>query len=403
MPRSLLLPHVSRSDRPLSNALLTKGFRPFFLLAALFAVGVIPLWLLILRGSVGAPSYLEPTTFHAHEMLQGYTVAVLAGFLLTAVGNWTQRETATGVSLLGLTLLWLAGRAALFASGALPRFATAAVDLSFLPALIVTLARPLFAAGNRRNYVMLGVLAALWAANAAVHLEALGYLPYGSGRRANFAALDTVVLVMSIMAARIFPMFTKNATGVPSIHSSPRLDRATVLAILLATVLDLVVPDGPAAGMAFGTAGLLALVRAAPWGARHTWRDPLLWSLHVGHGWLGLGLVLRGASCLGEPGLSSVATHALTVGAIGGLTLAMMARVSLGHTGRMLAAPPPMTSAFAAMSLAAVVRCVGPLVAPSRYTSVLVASGALWSVAFAIFAATYLPILLKPRVDGRPG
>lgn len=403
MARSLLFPHVSQSERPVSNALLAKGFRPFFLLATLFALGIVPLWLLVLRGHIVAPPYLEKTTFHAHEMLQGYTVAVLAGFLLTAVGNWTQRETATGASLLGLSLLWIAGRAVLFASGALPPFVVAAIDLSFLPALIVALARPLLGAGNRRNYVMLGVLGALWAANAAVHLEALGYLAYGSGRRANLAALHIIVLVMSLMAARIFPMFTKNATGVSSIHSLPKLDRATALAILLATVLDLVAPGSSPAGAVFGIAGVLALIRTVPWGSRHTWRDPLLWSLHVGHLWLGLGLILRGASCLGAPALSSLATHALTVGAIGGLTLAMMARVSLGHTGRMLTAPPAMLLAFAAMNLAALVRCFGPLIAATHYMEVLVISGTLWSLAFAIFAAIYLPILVQPRVDGRPG
>lgn len=403
MARLLLSSPASNSAPSLPNAALAKGFRPFFLLAALFALGVIPLWLLILRGAFVAPPYVDATTFHAHEMLQGYAVAVLAGFLLTAVGNWTQRETATGGALLALALLWVAGRAAMLLSGALPRVVVAAVDLSFLPALSLALARPLLATSNRRNYVMLGILAALWAANAAVHLEALGYAPSGSGRRANLAALQVVVLVMVIMAARIFPMFTKSATHVASIRALPPLDRATALAVVLATVFELLFPGRPAVGALFGVAGLLAFARMAHWGTRYTWRDPLLWSLHAGHGWLALGLILRGASLLGAPGLSSPATHALTVGAIGGLTLAMMARVSLGHTGRMLAAPASMLLAFVAINLAAVVRCVGPLVAPSQYMNVLVVSGTLWSLAFAIFAATYLPILLLPRVDGRPG
>lgn len=403
MARSLLLPQVAPSEHRFSQPLLGKGFRPFFLLAGLLALSIVPLWLLVLRGAVLSPPYLEPTTFHAHEMLQGYTVAVLAGFLLTAVGNWTQRETAVGPSLLALALLWGAGRAFMFTSGAWPRWLVATVDLSFLPALIVTLARPLLAADNRRNYVMLGILIALWAANAAVHLEALGYLPYGSGRRANFAALGAVVVVMSLMAARIFPMFTKNATGVASIRSLPKLDRAAAFAVLAATAWELAVPVSPVASALFGLAGMLALVRTAHWGTKHTWREPLLWSLHVGHAWLGLGLILRGASFFWAPALSSLATHALTVGAIGGLTLAMMARVSLGHTGRMLAAPAPMSAAFVAVNFAAVVRCFGPLLVPHHYMGVLIVSGTFWSLAFAIFAVTYAPILLRPRVDGRPG
>ncbi len=403
MPRSLLLRTPAHAEHPLSSAWLGKGFRPFFLLAGLFAVLVVPLWLLVLRGAVVAPPYLDAPTFHAHEMLQGFTVAVLAGFLLTAVGNWTQRETATGLPLLGLSLLWIAGRAAMLAAGAWPPLLVAALDLSFMPALVLALARPLLGTGNRRNYVMLAALGALWLSNAAVHLEALGYLATGSGRRANGAALGLVAMVMSIMAARIFPMFTKNATGVSSIRSLPKLDRAALVAIVLATAVDLALPGSSEAGVLFGAAGVLTLARALPWGARHTARDPLLWSLHFGHGWLGLGLLLRGGAFLGAPALASVAIHALTVGAIGGLTLAMMARVSLGHTGRMLTAPRPMTIAFAAMNLAAGVRCLGPLVFAEHYMSVLVVSGTLWSLAFSIFSVTYAPILLQPRVDGRPG
>jgi len=403
MPRSLLLSRAAHSHGQLANAFLAKGFRPFFLVAGLLALTLVPLWLLVLRGALVASAYVDGAALHAHEMLHGYTVAVLAGFLLTAVSNWTQRETATGTSLLALTLLWGAGRAVMLTSGAWPGFLIAGIDLAFLPALIVALARPLFAAGNRRNYVMLGILAALWGANSVFHLEALGYLPFGSGRRANFAALGVVLLVISIMAARIFPMFTKNATGMASIHSLPKLDRAAAAAILLAAVLEFFIPGSAATGVVFAAAGLLALARTTGWGARATWRDPLLWSLHVGHWWLGLGLLLRGASALGFPVLASIATHALTVGAIGGITLAMMARVSLGHTGRMLAAPASMTAAFAAVNAAALVRCIGPLVAPDHYLGVLTASGACWSLAFLVFTVTYAPILFQRRVDGHPG
>jgi uncharacterized protein involved in response to NO len=272
-----------------------------------------------------------------------------------------------------------------------------------LPALLVAIARPLVAAGNRRNYVMLGIVAALGVANLGVHLEALGYLPHGSGRRANLAALDVLVLVMSLMAARIFPMFTKSATGVDSIRAMPKLNRATAVALLLATALELVVPSSPVPGAIFGIAGLLALARTAHWGTRHTRANPLLWSLHVGHGWLALGLLLRGASSLGVAVSPAIATHALTVGAIGGLTLAMMARFSLGHTGRMLVAPPPMLSAFATINAAALLRCFGPLLAPTHYLTVLAVSGTLWSFAFLIFTATYAPMLFQPRSDGRAG
>jgi uncharacterized protein involved in response to NO len=402
MPRSLVL-HVAPSEHSHASALLAKGFRPFFLLAALFAVVAVPLWLFVVHGTVATPPYLDPTTFHAHEMLHGYTVAVLAGFLLTAVANWTQRETATGPRLLALTSLWIAGRVAMLASGTLTPVVVAALDLSFLPALIFVLARPLLAANSRRNWVMLGILGALWLANAAVHLGALGWLSEGVGRRANAAALNLIAFVTLLMAARIFPMFTKNATGVTSIRSLPRLDRAALAALLLAAVLELLVPSSRGTGVMFGAAGLLAMARSARWGARHAWRNPLLWSLHVGHAWLCLGLLLRGASILGAPLLRSLAIHALTVGAVGGLTLGMMARVALGHTGRMLVAPRAMLVAFLAVNLAALVRCFGPLVMPADYMKVITVSGCLWALAFMIFLFTYTPVLLRPRVDGRPG
>ena len=171
-------------------ALLAKGFRPFFLLASVYAAAMVLLWLGMLRGVIASPRYLDASVLHAHEMLAGFATAVIAGFLLTAVGNWTGRETATGGWLLGLTLLWLSGRAAIWLSADLPTGTPALIDLSFLPALTITLARPLIASGNRRNFVMLGVLAALGLANLVVHAEALSWLPAGSARRASLVSVE---------------------------------------------------------------------------------------------------------------------------------------------------------------------------------------------------------------------
>jgi uncharacterized protein involved in response to NO len=404
MGRSLLLGHGSPDEgASATTSLLAKGFRPFFLLAGLFAVGIVPLWLLILRGAATSPHYLDPITFHAHEMLYGFTVAVLAGFLLTAVGNWTQRETAVGWPLATLCGLWLAGRVAMLSASALPRGLTALVDLAFLPTLIAVLAVPLWAAKSRRNFIMLGVLTALWITNASTHFEALGLLPIGVARRAVATGVNLIALVMLIMAGRIFPMFTKNATGVTSIRSLPALDKATVVAMLLAIAIDAWSPAGTVSALLFVAAGVLAIARSVHWGARYSFGNPLLWVLHAGYAWLCFGLLLRAAANLGLVALSSLGTHALTVGAIGGLTLGMMARVALGHTGRMLAAPASMTLAFVTINLAAAARCFGPLAAPNRYMEALLLSGVLWAVAFAIFVATYAPILLRPRVDGRPG
>jgi len=383
---------------------LAKGFRPFFLVAALYAIVMVPLWLAVLTGELAPGTYLQPSTWHAHEMTWGFVSAVVAGFLLTAVGNWTQRETATGAPLAALVVLWLAGRLAMLFAGALPWGVPAAVDLAFLPVLAVVLARPLIAAKNRRNIVMLAILAALFAANLVVHLDGLQLLPSGSARLANLLSVDLIVLLIMLIGGRVFPMFTRNGTGVQTIRCIPWLDWVCVATMAGLLVVDALTPQGGRPGaVVAGVVGLLAAARAVHWGARHSLRDPLLWVLHVGYGWVVIGLVLRGtAGVLGAP-LGSVAIHALTVGAIGSLTLGMMARVALGHTGRMLVAPSSMTAAFVAITLAALARVLGPWLAPEQYVVALVAAGALWVLAFAVFLAVCAPMLCGPRVDGRPG
>jgi uncharacterized protein involved in response to NO len=406
MNRSLLL-----HDRPRTHAapdtlapVLAKGFRPFFLLAALYAIVMVPLWLAIVNGKLAPNEYLPPVIWHAHEMTWGFVSAVVAGFLLTAVGNWTQRETATGAPLTVLALLWVAGRLAMLFAGALARGVPAAIDLAFLPALALVLARPLLAAKNRRNFVVVAILGALFAANLVVHAESLGLLPLGSARRATFLSVDLILLLIVIISGRIFPMFTRNATGVATIRNIPWLDRTCVAAMAALLVVDAVTPPGARFNaLLAGLVGLLAAARAIHWGARHSLRDPLLWSLHAGYAWLVVGLLLRGAAgVLGAPP-SSAATHALTVGAIGTLTLGMMARVSLGHTGRLLVAPSSMIAACVAITLAALARVLVPWLAPEQYAVGLFAAGVLWVLAFAVFLAGYAVMLCRPRVDGRPG
>jgi|SRR5579859_2511515 len=323
-------------------ALGAKGFRPFFLLAAVFAGAIVPLWILVLAGAARPAGYVDATSWHAHEMVLGYALAVMAGFLLTAVGNWTQRETLTGAPLLGLAGLWGLGRVAMLFAGVLPRGLVALVDLAFLPALTVVLARPLVATGNRRNFVMLAVLGALFAADVVFHLAGVGVVGRGAARTACLVALDVVVLVTMIIAGRVFPMFTRNATGIAAVRSIPSLDLLTVVAMAILTLLDALVPGRAPASAFAGAVGLLAAARAARWGARHTARHPLLWILHAGYGWLVAGLLLRALAALAPGWLpGSLATHALTVGAVGSLTLGMMARVALGHTGRPSSRPGP--------------------------------------------------------------
>ncbi len=390
-----------RTSRP-RWAVAAKGFRPFFLLAAAFGAAFVPLWLGVLGGALRPGGPLAPAVWHAHEMVFGFAVAVIAGFLLTAVGNWTQRETAVGAPLLALAALWTAGRVAMLLPDAFPRAVTAAVDLAFLPALGVVLARPLVAARNRRNYVMLAVLAALFVANVVVHLDALGQAP-GAARGACLFGLDVVVLVILVITGRVLPMFTRNATGAETIRSRPRLDVATVAAMAAVALVDAVRPESAVAAGLAGVAGVLAIARAWGWRTRLVLRHPLLWVLHVGYAWVPGGLLLRLVARLDADVPASLATHALTVGAVGSLTLGMMARVALGHSGRPLVAPRPMSLAFAAMGLAAVARVVAPLVAPGAYFAELVVAGSLFSGAFVVYLLVYAPMLVTPRADGKPG
>lgn len=402
--RGASLPLVGRAPDPAAGTapFASKGFRPFFLLAGGFAALLLPIWLLTLAGFVAPARYFDAITWHAHEMIFGFTMAVIAGFLLTAVGNWTGRETLVGTPLLATSALWVAGRVAIAAGGWLPRGVPALIDLAFAPVLIVAIARPLWATRNRRNFVMVAVLLALWAGNLLVHLEALG-LVQGWSRRALLTSIDVVVLLTVIITGRVVPMFTKNTTGAATVRGRPALDRVAIAAMLATLLLDTTTTEPRLAGAAAGLTALALVVRAWSWGTRHTVRVPLLWILHAGHAWLVIGLGLRAVAAFTSAVPAVLATHALTVGAIGSLTLGMMARVALGHTGRPLAASPAVTAAFVLLTLAAVVRVGGPLLDLTLYSATVYAAGILWTLAFAIFVVVYAPVLTTARVDGKPG
>jgi uncharacterized protein involved in response to NO len=379
--------------------LLEKGFRPFFLLGAGFGVLAVPVWVAALRGGFAPGGALGGMQWHAHEMLFGFTVAIIAGFLLTAVANWTKRETATGAPLALLVLLWALGRVGVFFADRAP-LPAALVDVAFLPALAVTCAVPIIAARNRKNYGFLALLALLALLNAGSHVAA-GRGDVATLRAIHQVALDAIVLVMVAVTGRVVPMFTRNATGVEAIRGVPLLERASLGSLAVLTVSD-ALPNAPSRSAWFAAlAAALLVARMWHWGSRHALREPLLWVLHVGAFWLPLGLLLRAGAELGLAIPASSALHALTAGAIGTLTLGMMARVSLGHTGRLLEAPRAMTLAFTSVVLAGLVRVAAAFV-PAVYLPALELAAVLWSVAFAIFLASYARILVTPRADASP-
>ena len=393
---SLLSTKATRADPALP--LLDKGFRPFFLLGAGFATLAVPLWLLALRGGLQPGGPFGAMQWHAHEMLFGFSSAIIAGFLLTAVSNWTGRETATGWRLAALAVLWVSGRAAMFFAEQLPRYAPALLDLAFLPALAVVCALPLLSARSQRNYGFVGLLLGLAIANGVAHIAAL-FGELAVVRTAHHLALDLIVLMMVLVTGRIVPMFTRNATRLDWVRGIRVLELSSIAALLVLLLGDV----WPAANHFSATfaaiAGVLLLARMRFWGSLRTTQDPLLWILHLGTLWLPIGLLLRAGSALTPFVPESSSLHALTAGAIGSLTLGMMARVSLGHTGRMLKAPRGMTASFLCLLTASLVRVGAPLLPSSQYLPALELATLAWSTAFALFVVRYWTILCSPRAD----
>lgn len=383
----------SRGPHPL----LALGFRPFFLLAGLFAVASVPTWLLVFAGHARLPARLWPNGWHAHEMVFGFAAAVLAGFLLTAVRNWTNRPTPSGAPLAGLVGLWLLGRAAVLFVGPVPRALAAAIDLAFLPALAIAIGVPIVRARNWRNVGFLPLLSLLTAANALFH--------FGSPTQSALAvraAVDVVLLVIIVVGGRVIPLFTGNALQVKA-RRSALLDWGSFATMALVAVLGLWPGAERVGAIAALVAASVNAARMIGWQPIATRKVPLLWVLHVGYAWLPLGLALRGLSFFLPAWSPTAALHALTVGAMATLILGMTSRVSLGHTGRPLVAPRPVAVAYVLLSLSAALRVFAPIVLPHAYRTELVLSGALWTAAFGVFTLVYLPILSAPRVDGKPG
>jgi uncharacterized protein involved in response to NO len=381
-------------------ALFELGFRPFFLLAGLAAALLVGVWLWWYLDGGLANSYYGPVLWHAHEMLYGFAVAVVAGFLLTAVRNWTGQATPRGRALLALALLWLAGRALPFAAGFLPGWLIAVVDLAFLPLLALVLLRPLLLRRQTSNLVFPVLLLALVACNLLLHLDRLGVLAAGTGREALLAAVYLLILLITIMGGRVIPFFTEKAIPGLQTHSRPWVDQLGLVALVLFILLKPFLP-AIAAGCAL-VAGLAHGLRLQGWYDRGIWSRPLLWVLHLGYAWLAAGLVLEFLAWLGLLP-ESLAVHALTLGALGMITLGMMARVALGHTGRTLATGPAVLWAFRLLALAVALRVLAPLVAMSWYPFWVLAAGISWIMAFGLFVWVYWPILSRPRLDGMPG
>jgi len=381
------------------------GFRPFFLLAGVYAAVGMSAWLWIyVTGSLPLRS-LPPQLWHSHEMLFGFIGAAVAGFVLTAVPSWTGSRGFAGAPLIALTILWLAGRIAFAFFNSIPLIFVILAEILFLPAVIVTIAPSLLRTRNR-NIVLPLVIAAFWAADLAF-LYAVHAEDVVAASSALRAGIDVILFLLTIIAGRIVPSFTANALrkkGVEvSFRSSKIVERGLIAAMIAYIAVDVFSASQMIIVAVSAIAAVLHFLRITGWHGLKSCHDPIVWILHAAYLWIPIGLTLR-ALFLGS-GFAWAAywQHALAAGAAATMILAVMTRASLGHTGRPLVVSPVTTMAYVSMVLAVAVRVFGPALLPASYMTIVIAAATLWILAFVLFAIVYVPILLGPRADGKTG
>jgi uncharacterized protein involved in response to NO len=378
--------------------LLTTGFRPFFLAAAAWSAASLALWLSLLASGIDLPSRFDPMSWHIHEMLFGFIMAAIGGFLLTAIPNWTNRAPIAGTPIAVLAALWLLGRFVCLISAFIPGWLAPVADLAFAVALEAVAARELVAAGNRRNYPLLAPVIVLAIANLLMHLQSLGVaIPIGLGWRLGVAA---VIVLISVIGGRIVPAFTRNwlmTRGSPDLPSPAGiLDRVALGTLHVGMIGWAFLPDWPPMGIVLLAAAGLNAARLVRWRGVATLPEPMLLVLHVGLLWLVAGVALLGLSLLTNSVPPAAAVHALTAGAMGTMTLAVMTRAILGHTGRALHADAPTITLFALVSTAAVLRMAAAWAIEAQ-ADLIEFAGLAWIGAFALFLGKYGPMLVAPR------
>ena len=379
----------AHAQRTATRPLWSAGFRPFFLVAAIWAALAVPAWLAVYVHGYPLPAALPAMYWHAHEMIYGYGLAAVAGFLLTAIPNWTGRLPVRGTPLAGLAVLWLLGRIAAFTPAPW-------LDLAFPLALTAVVAREVASARNFHNLPVVAILGVLFAGNLLVQLHALG-IAY-TAALGNRIGVATLLLLIALIGGRIVPSFTRTWMArelpdarPPAQHSA--LDWACLVLGLCGLAAWVVAAESPFS-FALEIAGGVALgVRLARWRGLATVREPLLFVLHLGYGWLAGGLAFAGVNGFLGWMPAGAPLHALTVGAIGTMTLAVMTRASLGHAGRPLHAGLGTSTIYLLVTLAAALRVAAPLLGEHTALSTAIA-GCAWSAAFALFALLYGPLLV---------
>ncbi len=383
--------------------LFSYGFRPFFLGAGLIALVVVPLWSLSLATGLVLPLAWPPMLWHAHEMVFGFVPAAIAGFLLTAVPSWTGRKGFAGPPLIGLFALWLAGRIATGVSAETPAALVAAIDLAFFPMLAALLAPPLIRERNRNTPLLL-VLLALFVCQSTFHWAAWRNDAW-TAHQATLAAIDITLILVTVIGGRIVPSFTATALRLSGSTAVPRSRRGltpVVVGLMIAVAAtDVLQPPSAWVGGAAALAALAQAWRIAQWQSLRTWRMPIVWILHLGYVWLPIGLALKAWALFGGPPVTAHWLHALTLGPIATMIVAVMTRTSLGHTGRELSLHPLTLVAYGLLAAAIVVRVLAPALPGVEYLATVAVSAALWAGAFAAFLWVYAPILIGPKVEAK--
>lgn len=378
--------------------IFSQGFRPFFLLAGIWAALALSIWIVTLATGYNVPSRMLGADWHMHEMVFGYSTAVIAGFLLTAVPNWTGRMPVVGWPVAALSGLWFAGRLAVMTSDYLPSLAAPLIDGSFLIVLAAVIAREVISGKNWRNLKVLIIVAVLAVANGIFHYEALTGAAYG-GYGVRLGVGTTIFLIL-LIGGRIIPSFTRNWMARHGVEGFPtpanRFDKITVIFGAVALAAWVVAPEMLAVRALNLIAGILHLLRVARWSGIKTFAEPMVTVLHVSYAFIPLGFLTL---ALGEllPGWvgPSQIPHAWMIGAIGGMTLAMLTRVSLGHSGRPLQSSSMTVTIYIALLVAALFRMASEIWPSAEILLYISATG--WIGAFIGFVVTYLPILTRPR------
>lgn len=396
---------IQRMHANRTPVLLAHPFRAFFLLTALYAAVLMLAWVGFVSGGLPLPLAVNPFQWHSHELLFGMVSSAIAGFLLTAMCNWTGAPPLQGSGLLMLVLLWLAGRVAMWCSGWFPLWFVSVIDLAFLPALAIYVAKVLLQHGNHRNLLLVVMLVLLAMANLLMHLGFHG-IWVSAGRMGEVMALNLICVVMVVIGGRVTPLFSANWLRVhghspEKVMRSSKLDLAAFLSALLMVPADMLTAYPAVAGSVALAACIINGWRLYGW---HGWlarEEPLLWMLHLSMAWIPLALLLK-AFAAWSVLAPSLWVHAMGAGAMGSLILAVMTRVALGHTGRTMQLPRFGVWIYIAILIAGVARIVATGM-PGAFYHALMLSGAAWIAAFSLFLVLYWPILSQPRADGRPG